>query len=313
MKKKLIYLSLITITSILFLLLWNLNYDIIEYVMKKRSIKLLAIILSGVSIGSATLVFQGITSNRILTPSILGLDSLYLLFQLLIVVLFGSFSVFQSNEYLNFTLSAILMIVFSVLLYKHILSKQKSIYLVILVGVIMGTFFTSINGMLQIIISPDEYSMVIDRMFASFNDVKAGLLIPSILLIVISLAVIIHKRFILDVISLGKDHAVNLGVNYDKEVQNLLIIVFVLISMSTALVGPITFLGFFSVNITKTIFKTNKNSYLLIGTSLFAVSTLCVGQLLVEHVLRFGVPISVLISMFGGGYFIKLILKENES
>ncbi len=312
MKKKLFFLSLTTFSLILLLLLWEMNYDILDYVIKKRSIKLAIMILCAVSIASATLVFQSITNNRILTPSILGLDALYLLFQLLLVIFFGSFSVITTNIYLNFIMSSTLMIVFSVLLYKYVLSKQKSIYLVILVGVIMGTFFTSINGMLQIIISPDEYAMIVDRMFASFNDVKAELLVPASVSIFYILTIIVRKQHLLDVIALGKSHAINLGVDYDKQVQTLLVYVFILISISTAIVGPITFLGFFAVNIAKTLFKTYKTSYLLYASVLTAISTVCIGQFLVENVFDYGIPISILISLFGGSYFIVLIVKENS-
>ncbi|MFB8733932.1 iron chelate uptake ABC transporter family permease subunit [Bacillus sp. SL00103] len=41
--------------------------------------------------------------------------------------------------------------------------------------------------------------------------------------------------------SLGKEHAVNLGIDYDSITKKMLIVIAVLVSIATALVGPITF------------------------------------------------------------------------
>ena len=53
---------------------------------------------------------------------------------------------------------------------------------------------------------------------------------------------------------LGRENAINLGVNYDKMVLNVLILSSVLIATSTALVGPITFLGLIVANLCLSIF-----------------------------------------------------------
>ena len=101
MRRKLILMGMAALGAAVFLLLWHVNIDILGYVLSKRSIKVLAILLSAWSIGSATLVFQTITGNRILSPSILGLDSIYILFQLLAVMLIGRFTVLATNPYIN--------------------------------------------------------------------------------------------------------------------------------------------------------------------------------------------------------------------
>lgn len=313
MVKKISILATLAALSLLLFLFYDVNYDIFEYVFSKRLEKLYAIIITSISIGTATLVFQAITNNRILTPSVLGLDSLYILFQLSVVLIFGVYSVFVANPYLNFALSAVLMSLFSLVLYRIIFTRQKSIFMVILIGVVMGTFFSSLNGMIQIMLSPDTYTMILDRLFASFTDVNGDLVGLSSLLIILIIFFVFRKKHVLDVISLGKDHAINLGLNYDQEVQRLLVTVFLLVSIATALVGPITFLGFFAVNIAKNYLKHYKHSYLIIGTLLISIITLCLGQFMVEHVFGFGLPVSVLISLIGGTYFIFMLLKESQS
>ena len=55
---------------------------------KIRALSLIAIVITGAAIALATMIFQTVVNNRILTPSILGLDSLYLLIQTTIIFLF---------------------------------------------------------------------------------------------------------------------------------------------------------------------------------------------------------------------------------
>jgi iron complex transport system permease protein len=104
-----------------------------------------------------------------------------------------------------------------------------------------------------------------------------------------------------------------LGINYDRKVYIYLICVFILTAVSTALVGPITFLGFLVVNLTKTILNTYQHKYLLPATVLMSVIILSFGHVLTEEVFGFGVPISILINLIGGVYFIRMLLKENLS
>jgi len=287
-----------------------MNYEIFSYVISKRLEKVLAMSIVGISIALATVTFQSITHNRILTPSILGLDALHIMFQLLSVLLLGAFSDWIMNPLISFFVSATLMVVFSMMLYKWIFSRTSSVYFMVLVGIVVGAFLSSFNGMLQIMISPDVFNMVIDRLFANFANVNHDIIY---ICIVVNLLVIIRlylKGPIMDVLNLGKDYSINLGVSYEKEVNHLLVLVFMLIGTSTALVGPITFLGFLAVNITRQILKHHQHKYLMIGSCAVAASALFLGQLMVEHVLSFGLPISVLISMVGGFYFIVILLKE---
>ena len=77
---KLIILALIAAVCCALYLFHDLNGSF-GYALPRRGIKVLAMALTGVAIAYSTVIFQTITHNRILTPSIMGLDSLYLLLQ----------------------------------------------------------------------------------------------------------------------------------------------------------------------------------------------------------------------------------------
>lgn len=312
MKKRLFLLSLLTLALTLILLFWDINPDILIYSLKKRSIKIWAIVVTGSSLGVATLLFQTISGNRILSPSILGLDSLYILVNLIIVFTIGTVSPLISNPYINFFMSTLIMSILSVTIYLKVFSKANSLHIMILVGIVLGILFSSIIGMLQTLMNPDSYNVILDKLFASYNNVNTELLLLTSLILILFLIYIIFNKNLLDVISLGKDKAITLGIDYNKVIKKYLFIIFIMVSLSTSLVGPVTFLGFFAANICKNLFKTYKHKLLIPGVILVSISTLVIGQFLVEKIFSFSLPIGVLISLCGGIYFIFLLLKESE-
>jgi iron complex transport system permease protein len=311
MKNSLLFvLSLLLISAFV---LVDLGQNV-GYILPSRAIKIVAIIVTGSAIAFSTVIFQTITNNRILTPSIIGLDSLYMLIQTLIIFLFGSMNILILNKNINFLLSVVLMMVFASLLFKLLFRKEgQNIYFLLLIGLIFGTLFGSLSSFMEMLIDPNEFQVVQDRMFASFNNVNTDVLLISIAAFAIVLVYAWKYIKYLDVLSLGRDHAINLGVDYDYIVKRLLIVISILVSISTALVGPITFLGLLVVNVAHEFLKTYRHSYLISGSIFISIIALVGGQLIVEHVFTFSTSISVIINFIGGVYFIYLLLKERKS
>ncbi|HLR54467.1 MAG TPA: iron chelate uptake ABC transporter family permease subunit [Pseudogracilibacillus sp.] len=312
-KKRTIVLAGMALLAILLYVLYGLTGNI-GYILPKRIIKVVAIILTGGSIAIATTLFMTITNNRILTPSIMGIDSLYLLTQTFIIYIFGSQSLIMMNSNLNYLLSIGVMVLFSLLFYRLLFKgEDNNIYFLLLVGMILGTFFSSFTSFMQVLIDPNEFMVAQDKMFASVNNVNTNLVYLSIILVGIVLIYFIRFYKYLDVLALGKDHATNLGVPYNYVVKRLLIIVAILISISTALIGPITFLGLLVVNIAHEFMKTYRHVYIILGAVLLSIIALVGGQFIVERVFVFQTTVSVIINFVGGIYFIYLLLKENKS
>lgn len=285
-----------------------------DYILPRRGRKLIAILLTGTAIAFSTVVFQTITNNRILTPSIIGLDSLYMLLQTVIVFLIGGTALTMMSKNLRFVLAVGLMVVFAMLLYRMLFRREgRNIYHLLLIGLIFGTFFSSVTSFLQKLIDPNEFLVIQDKMFASFNNVNSDLLWLS--LVGVLLVALYFAKFTkyLDVLALGRDHAVNLGVSYEYVVKRMLIVVAILISISTALVGPITFLGLLVANVSYQFLNTYRHKTLILGASLVSFIALTGGQLIIERVFTFSTSLSVIINFIGGVYFIYLLLKENKS
>ncbi|HEH4550886.1 Enterochelin uptake permease CeuC [Campylobacter coli] len=286
--------------------------DFDEYALKNRFLQIAAIVIVAICIAISTVIFQTLCNNKILTPAIIGLDSLYMLLQSALVFSLGSANLSVYRNDINFLITLACMVVFSLGLYKILFSSDKSIYLIMLLGLIFGTLFSTLSSFFEILIDPDEFMIIQGRMFASFDNVAFDVLALAYIVTLLSFIWIFRYMKFLDPLSLGKDLSINLGINYQKISKHLMIIIVILTSISTALVGPITFLGLLVVNITYELFKTAKHSILLLACILISILALLGGVFFVSRIFDYNTTISVIINFLGGIYFIYLVLKGNK-
>lgn len=312
-KKKLLFLLIGTIICIGLFLFEGLNAKNFDYNLSRRIPKIIAICLTGVSVAVSSMLFQTVTNNRILTPSILGLDSLYNFGQTLCVFVFGVNSIMMTDKKVNFFASVFIMLVGTILLYKIVFKKGKNIFTLLLVGTVIGTLFRSMSSFMSVLIDPNDFIVLQSKMFASFNNVNTDILL-IVIFVLICIGCFIYKDINkLDVMLLGREMSINLGVDHDKLSKKILLIVALLVSISTALVGPITFLGLLVVNLSYHLLKTYKHSYLIAGASLISMIALVGGQFIVERILNFSSTISIIINFIGGIYFIYILIKQAKN
>jgi iron complex transport system permease protein len=281
-----------------------------NFILKFRGTKLAAMALVGYSIAVSTVLFQTVANNKILTPSIMGFDSLYVLLQTTLVFTLGSSNVVRLSANERFLMEVVLMVGFSAMLYRWLfIGTRNSLHLLMLVGIIFGTFFRSITMFMQRIIDPNEYEILQDLMFASFNSFDRELLTISTVAIFAISVMIWRLRHTFDVLSLGRETAINLGVNYYRVVTLVLIAVTVLISVSTALVGPVTFFGLLVANLAYQLIGTYKHIWIIPCATLLALIFLLGGQIIVERVFSFDTSLSIIVEFIGGIVFILLLLR----
>ncbi len=311
MRKKILILAFLTLIMTLVFIFAGLK-DFDEYALKNRFLQIAAIAIVAICIAVSTVIFQTLCNNKILTPAIIGLDSLYMLLQSALIFSLGSANLSVYKNDINFLITLACMVVFSLGLYKILFSSDKSIYLIMLLGLIFGTLFSTLSSFFEILIDPDEFMVIQGRMFASFDNVAFDVLTLAYIVTLLSFVWIFRYMKFLDPLSLGKDLSINLGINYQKISKHLMIIIAILTSISTALVGPITFLGLLVVNITYELFKSSKHSILLFACVLISILALLGGVFFVSRVFDYNTTISVIINFLGGIYFIYLVLKGNK-
>lgn len=304
-------LSILAIISIFLYLFYDINPEIIKFALSLRIPKLLAMILAAICISISTYVFQTIVSNYLITPSLLGMNSLYLLIQTGIVFVLGSSSYLFTNQYISFVFVLIIMSIISIFLYSYLFKKTDyNIVYILLIGTILSTLFNSMQKSMIRVMDPNEYDSLLNSLVASFSNIKSDLIFIGYILVIV-LLICFRKDFKnLDVMSLGKNISINLGIDYDKESQTLLLIVSILIAISTALVGPITFLGLIVVSIIRNIINSFRYNILMTGSAILGIVILLFSQLIIEHIFKYSIPVSVFINIFGGLFFLYLLIKD---
>lgn len=310
-------MALLAVLSLLFIgyfLGKGLTVDNYQFFLSRRIPKVLAIVIAAVAIASSSLVFQTITNNRILTPSILGFDSLYVMIQVLLVVTLGSVSVWVVNSGINFLLSTSIMLLLAMTLFGFYFKKaQRNLFTLLLIGVVLSSLFSSVTGFFTMIVDPDEFTMIQGSMFASFNNINGDLVYWSLLPLSLSAAYLFYLSPQLDVFWLGEANAKSLGVDTQKLTMRVMFSITILVSISTVLVGPVLFFGLIVVALTRELFRAYQHRVLLVGASLLSIVMLVGGQWMVENLLDFQTTISVIINFVGGAYFLMLLSREKLS
>lgn len=279
------------------------------FVLPFRAVKLAALVLVGAAVAIATVLFQTLTHNRILTPSLIGFDALYGLLQTVMVAGLGLPGIMGTDPRLVFLLTVVLMVGLSQVFFRLLLERAgASLTLLLLAGILCGTFFRSLAELIQRMLNPNDFVVLQDRLFASFNSVdESRLALAAVLVAGAGLAALpLVRRF--DVMALGRERAIALGLDYRRTARQILSLVAVLVSVSTALVGPVTFFGLLVANLAWALLPTHRHAAVLPGAVLIAVITLVGGQAVLERLLHFATALPVVIEFAGGLFFLSVLM-----
>ena len=281
-----------------------------DYVIPKRLARLAAMCIGGVCVAWSSIIFQTLTGNRILTPAIMGYEAVYLLFQALLVLLLGTASLMLLGSQGNFVLSVLLMLGYSWALQRWLLREGNSnVYFLLLLGLVLSLVIGTVTQFVQLKISPGEFSILQGFSQASFNRVQPQQLLFSGLLVAALCLGFARTLPTLDVLALGRDQAMSLGVDYPRVVRLQLALVAALVAISTGLLGPTTFMGVLVANTTYALARTFRHRVTLPMGSTIAIAIFIAAQLLVEHVFNYKTTVSILVNLLCGTYFLALMLR----
>ena len=272
---------------------------------------LICMVIASVAIGVATLIFQSIVNNRIVTPALLGMNSIYSFLHTAAVFVFGTGSALYLNANLSFAADLISMGVVGTLIYWYLFKKTgHNILNIMLIGTVLSSFFGSVQTAMVRVMNPDEYDALLTTLVADFNNVGGEIIVFTIAALAAIGFVLRKDMKLLDVITMGRDQAINLGVDYDNTIRRLIFGVVLCMAVATATIGPVSFLGLIVANLSRQIFRTYRHSHLIAGASLLGMLALIGGQLVSQHVFHFTVPVSTFVTIAGGVYFLYLLLSR---
>lgn len=314
--QKLVMMALLAVVAAVAYMLVEVNFNnerLFFYALKLRTPKLIVMIITAFAIGGASLVFQSVINNTIVTPCLLGMNSLYTLIHTAVVFFAGSTSVLANNANASFAVDLVIMGITATVIYGWLFKKTNyNVLYVLLIGTVLTSFFSSIQSTLTRVMDPNEYDNLLSTLVASFSNVNSEIILFSVVVLGVLIFVLRKDLALLDVITLGRQQAVNLGVDYDRTIRRLLLGVTICIAVATAMVGPISFLGLIIANLSRQLLQTFRHGQLILGSALFGMIVLVAGQLIVEHVFTYSIPVSVFITVGGGIYFLYLLLTRRR-
>ena len=310
---KLLVLAALVLAACAAYLTVEIDPKYFDYAIRLRVPKLIVMLIAAFAIGGASLVFQSVINNQIVTPCLLGMNSLYTLIHTAVVFVAGSGSLLASNANAAFAVDLVLMGLSATVICGYLFEKTNyNVLYVLLIGTVLTSFFGSIQSTLTRIMDPNEYDSLLATLVASFSNVNAEIILFSLAVLALLVFALRKDLALLDVITLGKAQAVNLGVDYDRCIRRLLLGVTLAIAVATAVVGPISFMGLIIANLARQLLKTYRHTQLIAGSVLFGMLILVGGQMIVEHVYTYAIPISVFITVGGGVYFLYLLLTRRR-
>ena len=282
-----------------------------RYILGLRIPTLICMMIASVSIGASTMIFQSIVHNRIVTPALLGMNAIYSFLHTAAVFVLGTGSSLYLNANLAFSVDLVTMGTVATVIYWYLFRVTgHNILYIMLIGTVLSSFFGSVQSAMIRVMDPNEYDALLTTLVADFNNVNGEIIVFAIASLVV-IAVLLRKELgLLDVITLGRHQAINLGVDYDRVIRKLLFGVVLCMAVATATIGPVSFLGLIVANLSRQILKTYKHTYLIAGASLIGMIALIGGQLIAQHIFHFTVPVSTFVTIAGGVYFLYLLLMK---
>ena len=155
-----------------------------QYILSRRIPTLIVMLIAAFAIGSASIIFQSIINNRIVTPCLLGMNSMYTLVHTAIVFVVGSGSVIATNSNISFAVDLIVMGITATFIYSYMFQKTNhNVLYVLLIGTVLSSFFGSIQSTMIRVMDPNEYDTLLTTLVADFNNVNSEVIVFSLVLL----------------------------------------------------------------------------------------------------------------------------------
>lgn len=282
-------------------------------VVERRIVAVVTMAIAALCQSLATVAFHSVTNNRIITPSLLGFDALYSLIQTSMIFFFGAGALVGFSGTGAFLSQVGVMVLMSLLLYGWLLSgKYANLQLMLLIGIIFGTGLNSLSTFMRRMLAPSEFDLLQARLFGSVTNADAAyfpIVIPIVLIVGVLLYLFSNR---LNIVALGKDVATTFGVNHRRSVIYTLILISLLMSVSTALIGPLTFFGFLVATLSYQVAATYDHKYVFPMAFALGFFVLTSAYFFMYHIFNTPSVVSVIIELFGGVIFLAVILRKRS-
>ena len=319
-RRYLVVLGVLAITSLVSgagVLLWDnpmpFGSEGFWRIAKHRTTNVTVMGVVAVAQAVATVSFQTIANNRIITPSIMGFESLCRVVQTTTVYLFGVAGLVAIQGLWQFGLQIVIRVALAMALYGWLLSgRYGNLQIMLLVGIIIGGGLGAISTFMQRLLTPSEFDVLAARLFGNVSNADPAYLPLAVPLCLGASGLIWMRSRRLNLMALGPDAARSLGLDHRRELMIVLFLVAVLMATSTALVGPMTFLGFLVATLAYQFADTHDHRLIFPVAVLTAFSILAGASFVMKNIFYAQGMVSILIELVGGVVFLIVILRKGR-
>lgn len=269
--------------------------------------------ICGAGLALCGVLMQCVTKNPIAEPYILGISSGASCGAVAVIVL-GGISSFGIN---SVTTGAFLGSLISGILVFFIgtqMGKTTSTTRLVLSGMAISTIFSSLTNLL--IYSAENSNQAKSALFWTIGSLGGAkwevLLFPFIMLVVVMIVSLIMSKS-LDILLLGDDSAIILGINIKRIKSIILVLTTLLTAALVAITGAIGFIGLVVPHICRTIVGSNHKKLIVLSSligAIFLISSDIIARGIFQPI---EIPIGIITSLVGGPFFLYLISKKNYS
>ena len=319
-KKTRIFLGILSVMVVLlvaaYLLIPTKNSSTVSnFILQRRFLKLLVMVIVSCAIPISTISFQTVVQNRFLTPGVLGIESLFVFIQSGLYYFESLVGVKVEQAVIIYSVTIAIQIGLLLLLMNASKGMMLSNFKVLLLlTMAFSMLLRNASTFLQVLMDPNEFDKLQSSLYPSFQKMNAQPMMIGVAigLFVLLMMVFYRLRHQLDALHLGVDGAKMLGINTKRLSNVVIVVVIIMTSLSTILVGPLQFLGFMIANLTYQLTKEYKHGVLWLFSAVLGLVIVLAAQLIVERIFLLTIPISVFIEGIGGVLYLILLVKGEK-
>ncbi|MCP9468123.1 MAG: iron chelate uptake ABC transporter family permease subunit, partial [Candidatus Granulicatella sp. P6S_S16_bin.50.1] len=298
-KKTRIFLGILSVMVVLlvaaYLLIPTKNSTTVSnFILQRRILKLLVMVIVSCAIPISTISFQTVVQNRFLTPGVLGIESLFVFIQSGLYYFESLVGVKVEQSVIIYSVTIAIQIGLLLLLMNASKGMMLSNFKVLLLlTMAFSMLLRNASTFLQVLMDPNEFDKLQSSLYPSFQKMNAQAMMIGVAigLFVLLMMVFYKIRYQLDALHLGVDGAKMLGINTKRLSNVVIVVVIIMTSLSTILVGPLQFLGFMIANLSYQLTKEYKHGVLWLFSAVLGLVIVLAAQLIVERIFLLTIPI----------------------
>lgn len=266
-----------------------------------------------VCLSTSGCVLQSVTRNELAEPGMIGINAGAAL-AVVLLISSGQTTYYSTIRDASLFVMPIVAIVGSLisglLIYRLSYKKGVSPTRLILTGIGVNVGINAFISLYQLNMAQGDYNQVLTWISGSLwgSSWKFFYLITPLALIFLGLT--IWKSKILDVLDLGDEIAIGLGVKVEKERKILFIYAITLAALATSVAGNIAFLGLLGPQVAKRLVGPVHRRQIPMAAIVSCIIVLFADSISRNVFSPIEIPVGITIAIVGVPYFIYLMLKE---